>query len=72
MSSLYAMAVTHHPLSVTQAALLYDVPRRTVQYAISTGRLPAHKLPGQTGAYLIDRTDLESWVRARRSTRRAS
>lgn len=40
------------------------IPRRTIIAAITAGRLPAVKLPGQTGAYLIDPADLQTWLTA--------
>lgn len=55
-----------HPLSVSQAAEQGNIPKRTLQYAISRGNLKAHKLPGLTGAYLIDPADLQTWLTGRR------
>ena len=54
-----------HPLSVTEASQQVNVPKRTIQYAISQGDLQAHKMPGRTGAYLIDPADLAAWVDGR-------
>jgi len=53
------------PLSLKQAAEQTGVPNRTLHYAISTGDLKAHKLPGVTGAYLIEQRDLDRWVSKR-------
>ena len=53
------------PLSVSQAASLYNVPKRTVQYAITKGDLAAYKLPGRTGAYLIAPADMDGWLAKR-------
>lgn len=53
------------PLSVTGAAAQKDIPKRTILYAISQGDLRAQKLPGRTGAYLIDQRDLDKWVAKR-------
>lgn len=64
--------VTHPPfISVSQAATDNGVPKRTIQYAIAKGELRAVKLPGLTGAYLIDPADLQRWLAAR-STEAAS
>ena len=41
------------------------MPKRTLQYAITKGYLKAHKLPGLTGAYLIDPADLDAWLAGR-------
>ena len=38
-------------MSVSQASTQAVVPKRTLQHAIAKGDLPAHKLPGRTGAY---------------------
>ena len=54
-----------NPLSVAEAATRTGIPKRTIQHAIATGRLPAHKLTGTTGAYLIDETDLDHWTTQR-------
>lgn len=56
---------TNPPLSVSQAALMSNVPKRTLQHAIAKGHLKAHKLPGATGAYLINHRDLDAWMSAR-------
>lgn len=53
------------PLSVSQAAKIKEVPKRTLQYAIAKGHLAAHKLPGATGAYLIYPADLDQWAAQR-------
>ena len=41
------------------------VPKRTIIAAITRGDLPAQKLPGLTGAYLIDPDELDIWLTAR-------
>lgn len=53
------------PLSVTEASQQVSVPKRTIQYAISRGDLKAYKMPGRTGAYLIDPSDLTDWYAGR-------
>lgn len=53
------------PLSVTEAAQMRGVPKRTVQHAIAKGDLKAHKMPGRTGAYLINERDLDRWISKR-------
>ena len=49
-------------LSVSQATARTGIPKRTLQNAIATGRLKAHKLAGATAAYLIDEADLDRWT----------
>jgi excisionase family DNA binding protein len=53
------------PLSVTEAAEQAGEPRRTIQWAIQQGHLKAHKMPGRTGAYLIQQRDLDRWLTKR-------
>jgi hypothetical protein len=49
--------------SVADAARLLDKPVRTVQNWARTGRLAtAAKLSGKTGAYVIDRAEIEALV----------
>ena len=54
------------PLSVSQASLKLNIPKRTVQHAIAKGHLKAHKLPGRTGAYLIYPAELTRWAGSRK------
>ena len=53
------------PLSVSQASLQVNVPKRTIQAAITRGALKAYKLPGATSAYLISPDDLATWLSSR-------
>jgi excisionase family DNA binding protein len=53
------------PLSAAQAARHTGIPKRTILAAITRGELPAHKMPGRTGAYLIDQIDLDTYVARR-------
>ena len=53
------------PLSVAEASQQVNVPKRTIQYAISRGDLKAYKMPGRTGAYLITSQDLADWQAGR-------
>jgi excisionase family DNA binding protein len=41
-------------LTATQAASILGVSRRTILRRIATGGLPGHKLPGRTGAWLLN------------------
>ena len=50
---------TRDVLTVAQVAELLKQPRRTVAEQVRTGAIPSEKLPGKTGAYLIDRADVE-------------
>lgn len=47
-------------LSIEQAAELLHISPRAVRHRITAGTLvPAHKMPGRTGAYLIARSEIE-------------
>lgn len=59
------------PLSVSEAAEQTGKPKRTIQHAITQGDLPAHKLAGLTGSYLIDQRELDKWL-AKREAKAAS
>lgn len=59
------------PITTSQAAQESGIPKRTIIAAITRGDLPAQKLPGLTGAYLIDRDELDAWL-AGRKTKAAS
>lgn len=47
-------------LSVAQAAEKTGVPRRTINWAINVGQLPATRLGA--GAWMIDSNDLDEWA----------
>lgn len=54
-------------MSVSEASETTGIPKRTLIHAIQTERLEAHKAPGRTAAYVIDRADLDAYVAARDS-----
>jgi len=53
------------PLSVAEASDRSRIPKRTIQAAILRDELKAHKMPGATGAYLINQKDFDRWVAKR-------
>lgn len=53
------------PLSVAQIVGMHGIPKRTVIAAIDRGDLRADKMPGRTGAYLIDQRELDKWLAKR-------
>lgn len=61
------MPKSRNPLTVAQVAAMVGRDRKTVLRWIGAGHLPAIKLEGRTGAYLIDPEDAE-----RLATERAS
>jgi excisionase family DNA binding protein len=53
-------------LGVSEAAKLIGCSERTVKRLAKTGELPhALKMPGQTGAYLFHRNDVEALAKGR-------
>lgn len=55
-------------ITTTAASQTSGVPKRTIIAAITRGDLPASKLPGLTGAYLIDPEELDIWLSARKAS----
>jgi len=52
-------------VTTTAASRTSGIPKRTIIAAINRGDLPAQKLPGLTGAFLIAPTDLTAWTAGR-------
>lgn len=46
-------------INVAEAAGILNLSVRAVQHRIAAGSLPAQKLPGRTGAYILARSDVE-------------
>lgn len=53
-------------ITTSTAAKETGIAKRTIIAAITSGKLPAEKLPGLTGAYLIKPESLSTWLDARR------
>lgn len=66
------MPSSQTPISVAEAAEQKGIPARTVRYAILHGDLPAHKLPGRTGSYVINQDELDQWAAKRETQAEAS
>ena len=47
-------------ISAAEAAKILHISVRAVQHRITSGTLPAQKLPGKTGAYILDRETVEA------------
>lgn len=60
--------VNNNPIGVTEAARRLGMTRRGVHKAIHRGDLHALKLPGPTGAYVLDPTEVERFATSRIST----
>ncbi len=53
-------------LGVNEAAKIVGVSDRTIKRLAKSGVLPhAHKMPGQTGAYLFRRRDVEKLAKSK-------
>lgn len=53
------------PLTTASAEEQSGIPKRTIIAAINRGDLKANKLPGLTGAFLIDHRDFDRWAAKR-------
>lgn len=54
-------------ITLAQAASEYDIPKRTLQAAAARGAIHGtHKLPGETGAFLVRRRDVQQWLDERK------
>ena len=49
-------------MSVAEVSEQKNIPGRTIRHAIVTGSLKAQKMPGRTGAWLIQPRDLDKWL----------
>lgn len=54
---------TRTQINVIEAAALLGRSKKSVQRGIQSGQIPATKLPGKTGAWLISRTVVDRMVR---------
>ena len=59
--------VSNQPIGVTEAAHRLRMTRRGVHKAIQRGDLQALKLPGRTGAYVLDPSEVDRYADTRLS-----
>lgn len=59
------MSAASPPLSATQAAQRSGIPKRTILHAIATEALPATRMFGDVGPYVIDAVDFDRWATQR-------
>lgn len=52
-------------IGIRDAVAILNRPKRTVIHWVTTGQLPAQKLPGLTGAYVFDRAEVERFAETR-------
>lgn len=50
----FHMASSIHSLTIGEAMQITGLSRRALTYAVTTGKLSSRKLPGKTGAHLLD------------------
>jgi excisionase family DNA binding protein len=53
------------PVGAAEIAEVFGLPRRTVNRWLANGRIPAHKLPGPTGPFVVDRATFEAMLATR-------
>jgi len=56
------METSRHEVTVQEAVKLTGLSRRVVTYAAKTGKLSTRKLPGRTGAYLLDLDEVRRYA----------
>ena len=60
------------PISAADAAAQHGIPKRTILAAIKRGAIPAHKLGGELGVYVINPDDAARFAAAWRERHQAS
>ena len=58
----FRMASIQHEITVQEAVKLSGLTRRQITYAASTGKLSTRKLPGRTGAYLLNLDEVRRYA----------
>lgn len=61
------MSSARHSITVLEAVKLTGLSRRAITYAARTGKLSSHKLPGRTGAYLLDLDEVRKYAELNRA-----
>lgn len=56
------MRSVDHEITVLEAVKLTGLSRRSITYAARTGKLSARKLPGRTGAYLLNLDEVRRYA----------
>lgn len=51
-----------HEITVNEAVKLTGLSRRSITYAARNGKLSSRKLPGRTGAYLLNLDEVRSYA----------
>jgi hypothetical protein len=56
------MQSSQHEITVREAVKLTGLSRRSITYAARTGKLSTRKLPGRTGAYLLNLDEIRRYA----------
>ncbi len=56
------METQRHEITVLEAVKLTGLSRRSITYAARTGKLSTRKLPGRTGAYLLNLDEVRRYA----------
>lgn len=56
------MSDSEHTLTVNEAVKITGLSRRSITYAARHGKLSARKLPGRTGAYLLNLDEVRRYA----------
>lgn len=56
------MRSSDHEITILEAVKLTGLSRRTITYAARTGKLSTRKLPGRTGAYLLNLDEVRRYA----------
>ena len=56
------MQSVRHEITIPEAVAITGRSRRAVTYAVRTGKLSSRKLPGCTGAYLLDLDEVRKYA----------
>lgn len=62
MVETWIMHSSKHEITVQEAVKLTGLSRRVITYAARTGKLSTRKLPGRTGAYLLDLDEVRRYA----------
>lgn len=62
------MTSSQHDITVREAVKITGLSRRSITYAARTGKLSARKLPGRTGAYLLNLDEVRKYAELAETT----
>lgn len=62
MCRTFHMENMRHEITVAEAVKITGLSRRVITYAARTGKLSTRKLPGRTGAYLLNLDEVRRYA----------